>query len=57
MQEIWNDLSQQINHVRTQMILTGMEKGLGSRETLNYSKELDKLLNKYQLMLMDAKNS
>lgn len=40
----------QINTVRHLMISTGLQKGLNDYETLKYSEELDKLINKYQLV-------
>lgn len=45
-----NELINQINHIRDLMILTGLRSGLNDDQTLKYSKELDKLIHKYQLM-------
>ncbi|MBS4174953.1 aspartyl-phosphate phosphatase Spo0E family protein [Bacillus sp. FJAT-49736] len=42
------DLSNQIDHLRKQMIEIGTKKGLKSPETLFQSQELDKLIYAYQ---------
>ncbi|KMY54518.1 MULTISPECIES: aspartyl-phosphate phosphatase Spo0E family protein [Bacillaceae] len=49
-QETLEELMIQINTVRHLMISTGLQKGLNDYETLKYSEELDKLINKYQLV-------
>lgn len=43
------NLSSEINHLRQLMISTAKAHGLGSRETLMYSQELDKLIIQVQL--------
>ncbi|KKB37333.1 aspartyl-phosphate phosphatase Spo0E family protein [Bacillus thermotolerans] len=48
-QEAVEELVKSINDVRRTMIVTGLRKGLNNDETLRYSKELDKLIHKYQL--------
>ena len=48
-QETLVELIIRINHLRNLMISTGISKGLSDHETLKYSEELDKLINKYQL--------
>ncbi|MEK4029328.1 aspartyl-phosphate phosphatase Spo0E family protein [Pseudobacillus sp. FSL P4-0506] len=45
-----DELINQINNIRSLMISTGMRKGFTDLQTLKYSEELDKLLNKYQLI-------
>ncbi|WP_225435397.1 aspartyl-phosphate phosphatase Spo0E family protein [Bacillus aerolatus] len=49
-QEVFDELMTRINDVRHLMISTGINKGLNDYETLKYSEELDKLINKYQLL-------
>lgn len=44
------ELGVQIEHKRKQMIAIGMEKGFAAKETVQYSQELDILLNEYQHM-------
>ncbi|MBM7647869.1 hypothetical protein JOC78_000809 [Bacillus ectoiniformans] len=46
----FHKLTAQINVIRDLMITTGLTKGLDNQETLKYSEELDKLINKYQLL-------
>lgn len=41
-----------IENKRKEMILSGKKTGLTSRETLQYSKELDKLIYSYQMELI-----
>ncbi|PAQ13444.1 hypothetical protein CD798_15250 [Bacillaceae bacterium SAOS 7] len=48
MEKIEPDLVTEIMCKRHLMIQTGMTKGLGHRETIKYSQELDKLIAKYQ---------
>lgn len=45
-----DELINQINNIRSLMISTGMRNGLTDVQTLKYSVELDKLINKYQLI-------
>lgn len=46
--ETFSDLTAKINVKRKLMIKTGMTKGLNHFETIQYSKELDKLIYTYQ---------
>jgi hypothetical protein len=44
-----SELLIQITKLRDNMIKTGLEKGLDNQETIMISKDLDHLLNRYQL--------
>ncbi|WP_223592501.1 aspartyl-phosphate phosphatase Spo0E family protein [Neobacillus bataviensis] len=46
-----------INEKKAEMIHLGMTKGLQDEETIYCSQELDKLLNDYNRLLLDDKNS
>ncbi|KAB7668898.1 aspartyl-phosphate phosphatase Spo0E family protein [Bacillus sp. B1-b2] len=43
-----NDLLNEINRLRKEMIYTGMKKGLSNADTISCSKKLDELIIKYQ---------
>lgn len=47
-QETCHHLMNQIDSKRDLMISTGILKGLGSSETIQYSQELDKLIIRFQ---------
>ncbi|MCM3787472.1 aspartyl-phosphate phosphatase Spo0E family protein [Domibacillus indicus] len=44
-----DDLSSQIQKLRHLMLLAGTVYGLGSKEVLDYSQELDELIIQFQL--------
>jgi stage 0 sporulation regulatory protein len=45
------DLEKSIETVRNEMVSVGMTKGLLHPETIELSQQLDKLINRYQLMM------
>jgi hypothetical protein len=45
-----NELLNQINIIRKKMIETGLDKGINNTETIDISKQLDRLLLNYQLL-------
>lgn len=55
-QEMFNDLTAEINSKRKMMIKVGMSKGLHHFETIQYSEELDKLIYKYQSLVKVTSN-
>ncbi|OIK17162.1 hypothetical protein BIV60_00245 [Bacillus sp. MUM 116] len=51
------DLEVAISRKREEMIKLGMDKGLSCHETIKCSQELDKLLNDYNYVLIETKQT
>lgn len=48
-QDAFCDLLARINNLRDRMIIAGLQYGLSSPETVQYSEQLDELILQYQL--------
>lgn len=49
------ELSNKINHLRQVMYYVGTQEGLNAAETIQVSQELDKLIVKYQILVMQGR--
>ncbi|MGG3890064.1 aspartyl-phosphate phosphatase Spo0E family protein [Metabacillus fastidiosus] len=52
-----NSLEDAIQSLRSQMITSGMQKGLNHPDTISYSQQLDISLNKYQCLMLHQENN